>query len=919
MGAAGLRARVKAFAVNGDLSAPNEHETYGSGYFGNWIHDEFGLPAFQYTCNQLSDPKAVTVVNPGILGPTEHIHQVGNDRIVAIASNFGYVRVRQDEGAPKFLNDYAPEQGYFGAGIGYLTDGNVSLSTYYTEATETHERVFGIGYLRRRVHGYGYEIDHVIFAPYGDDPVLLSQVTVRNRRHADAVLSWFEYWGCQVYEFSFRSFMESGGKGVCEIRREMGTRFKHHFRAQDGRIGLLESKEFVGYSPAEAERWRQTLRNLEERANPFLAPPEKDVPKQASFDDLSPPPTFLVSLDAPVDGISSNGKAFFGSGGAAHPSGLKRGLDGDLAHSGAASALLLERKISLKPGEHQTMTFMYGYLAKGSDLEGLLSKYRRGFQGAWRQSSLRWKKEGMRLRIDKEPWVERETTWNHYYLRSNLTFDSFFGKHILSQSGIYQYVMGFQGAARDPLQHALPFIFSDSDIAKEVLTYTLKEVRPNGSIPYGIVGYGMPMPTTSDNSSDIPLWLIWSVSEYVLATRNKAFLEERITTVFGQHKAEQRVGDLVARCFRHLVRDVGTGEHGLMRMLRDDWNDALIAAWVPPQQVKECVAQSESVLNSAMACYVYDRYAELLAYAGGDEVSIADIRAHADSLRQAVRNQWTGKWFRRAWLGPTLGWLGESGLWLSPQPWALLGGTATETQVGQLVQVIDRELRQPSPIGAMQMNKSPEMILRGPFRMQPGTLVDGGVWASLNATLIWALARVDGAMAWDEWKKNSLSRHAEVYPEVWYGTWSGPDVLNSVLSEHPGKTSAGSPLGWTDFPVLNMHSHACSLFTITKLLGLEFTANGLLLAPTIPSTSYSFESPLLGFARSEGGYEGWYHPASRGTWTLRLRLPTEEVTHFAKIEVNGAGLGRSAVSDGVIEFKGDGGAGRPLRWAVQRI
>jgi len=48
--------------------------------------------------------------------------------------------------------------------------------------------------------------------------------------------------------------------------------------------------------------------------------------------------------------------------------------------------------------------------------------------------------------------------------------------------------MGFQGAARDPLQHALPFSVSDPQLMKEVLRYYLKEVRRDGSLPYGIVG-----------------------------------------------------------------------------------------------------------------------------------------------------------------------------------------------------------------------------------------------------------------------------------------------------------------------------------------------------------------------------------------------------------------------------------------------
>src|SRR5438132_14157716 len=88
-------------------------KAYGSGHFGEWIQDEFGLPAFRYTCDQVNDPKARTEVNAGILPSTEHIYQIGNDRIVAIASNYGHVRVRQDEGEPKFLNDHAPERELF--------------------------------------------------------------------------------------------------------------------------------------------------------------------------------------------------------------------------------------------------------------------------------------------------------------------------------------------------------------------------------------------------------------------------------------------------------------------------------------------------------------------------------------------------------------------------------------------------------------------------------------------------------------------------------------------------------------------------------------------------------------------------------------------------------------------------------------
>ncbi len=922
LGTAGAMAFPQLLAHStdqGQSSVPGgQGRAYGSGYFGHWIEDEFGLPAFLYTCDQNHDSKAVTELNAGMLLPSEHIHQVGNDRLTAIVSNYGTVRVRQDEGAPKFLNDYAPDRGCLAGGFGYLTDGETWLSTYYPGNGKSFDRIFGCGYFRKKVFGENYGLDQVIFAPFGDDPVLISQVTIRNNTKSPAQLRWLEYWGCQPYQFSFRSFMESfAGKSVHNVRRDFAARFTHHFeRIADG-AGLIEKKEFLGRLEAEERQFQAVAAFLEKNPNPFLKAPEKNLPAEANFDDFHPPATFLVSLDAPADGFSTNGKNFFGTGGVDHPAGLDRELDGDMSQTGPESALLLERKLTLQSGESRTLSFLYGYLAPDANLNSLTGKYRESAGHALETSSAQWKKSGLRFSTEREPWVERETTWNHYSLRSGFTYDDFFKQHIVSQASIYQYVMGFQGAARDPLQHTLPFIFSDPEIVKEVLRYTLREVRPDGSIPYGIVGHGVPMPTVFDQSSDMPMWLIWAVSEYVLATRDRAFLDSEIAVAYGMNPQPTSVRAVLERCYQHLVRDVGTGEHGLMRMLHDDWNDALVSAWVPPASIPECLEKSESVLNSAMAAYVFDYYARMLAYAGGDANYVSDLRGKAEEHRNAVRKQWTGKWFRRAWLGPTLGWLGETGLWIEPQPWAIIAGVCNDEQTRTLVEHIDRELRRPSPIGAIQISDSPERAGRGVVKTEPGTSIAGGVWPSLNQTLVWALARVNGSMAWDEWKKNSFAKHAEIYPSIWYGTWSGPDVLNSALSQHPGETTKGKPFGWTDFPVLNMHTHACPLYSAAKLLGLEFTESGVTLAPRLPLESFRFESPLLGLVRSSQGYEGWYNPSASGSWTISLRVSPEESKRFKRVEVNGK-RSQSRIVNKVVEIKGEGGNGLPLRWSVRR-
>ena len=302
----GLRTRNLRFA--GDVGRPFAEDVqpsgvpkaYGSGHFGEWIEDQFGLPAYRYTCDQTSDPKAVTPVYTVWRSPTDHTHQVGNDRIVAAVSNYGYVQARQDEGSSKFLNDYSPERSQYGGGIGYLTDGKVVLSTFYPGHAPTFERIFGVGYLQKRVAAGNYAVDQVVFAPFGDDPLLISQVKIINRGSAAAELRWVEYWGCQQNQFSYRSFMEAMvqdqiGKAA-ELRRKFADRFAHHFRVLEGNAGLAESKKFLGRSPEDEQAWKDVPR-LGTQVEGWLTAPIDPPAPEVEMEDLAPPATFLVSLD----------------------------------------------------------------------------------------------------------------------------------------------------------------------------------------------------------------------------------------------------------------------------------------------------------------------------------------------------------------------------------------------------------------------------------------------------------------------------------------------------------------------------------------------------------------------------------------------------------------------------------------------
>ncbi len=902
---------------------------FGSGYFGEWITDQFGLPAYRYTCNQVTDPKAVSPTHKIWRGATDQTHQIGNDRIIAAVSNFGYLQVRQDEGSPKYLNDYFPEQSHFGAGIGFLTDGNEVVSTYYSGKSDvSFDRIQGEGYSRKIVTGKSYAVDQVIFAPFGDDPVLISAVTITSRGAQPANLRWIEYWGAQNYQLSFRAWMQGNivkTANAPELRRDFAARFTHEFRALPNRAGLIESQKFTSRSAKDTEMWAQVQAELKKNPDGFYGGPVADFPAGVSFEDLNPPRTFLVSLDAPADGVATDAAAFFGVGGVDNPDGLAAPLNGSLDATGPASAHLLERRLLLKPQESRTIYLMYGYLPEGFAVESLIAKYSAEPAKLWAASSAQWKNDGVRFSVPAEPWVERETSWHNYYLRSAMTSDSFFGEKILSQGHVYQYLMGFQGAARDPLQHTLPFVFSNPEVVKNIIRYTLKEILPDRSLPYAIVGSGVPMPAIFA-PSDQEMWLLWTASEYVLATRDTKFLEEKIPTYPNRTvtAGDPTIGELLHQSYIHMVKDLGTGQHGLMRLSNGDWNDGVIvsrrSADVSPAEIRK---QSESVLNAAMASYVLGFYGSMLAYTG-DTKTADDARAKAEAQREAVRATWQGRWFKRAWLGEKLGWIGDDHFWLEPQPWALIGGAATPEQSKILVSSMNQLVRDPSPIGAMlQSQGDPNMTAK------PGTMENGGIWPSINGTLIWALALDNGAQAWDEWKKNSLALHAEKYPEVWYGTWSGPDTYNSVLSKYPGQTmfveqsannqdksfAADWGMNWTDFPVMNLHPHAWPLYSSAKLLGLDFREKGIRFKPGLPLEEYEFTSPLLGFKKTKTGYSGWYAPSVAGKWELEFRLPADELARLKQLKINGAEMS-AKVADGAIRFWGESAPGSPLRWEI---
>ncbi|GLY50241.1 hypothetical protein [Lentzea sp. NBRC 102530] len=448
-------------------------------------------------------------------------------------------------------------------------------------------------------------------------------------------------------------------------------------------------------------------------------------------------------------------------------------------------------KITVAVGSGTTAWFRFGLLDGPIDPEPLYT------------NSLAALRE--RLPTGRTP----EISWHVALLTGGACADGVLGGHTLNQGGAYSFRHGFNGAARDPLQHALPLVHCEPDLALSVLRNTCAWGSPDGDLPYALDGRKQPW-TQVFRPSDLNLWALWLAAEYAAATGDLEAFGRPVRYHPGHDAEPVPLAENLRRQFRFFADVVGTGEHGHVRILNADWNDLAIRESGVDREVM--VERGGSVLNSAMAAWVLPVYAGL-ADRLGDTATAQEARERAEALRTLVTGEWNGRWFRRAH-GPG-SVVGDGDLWLEVQPWAILCGAATPDQARGLLATIDDTCRAGSPLGA-----------RHRWPVAVGT--QGQVWASVNMTLIWAASRYDPELAWDEWHRMTLHAHTAAYPDVWTGTLSGPDCYLAPESDRPGETWAlpESGLAMQAYPVANLHSHSQPVLAYLRLLGVEPLPDG---------------------------------------------------------------------------------------------
>ncbi len=907
----------------------------GSGVFGRWLVDGNGLICYQYELDQYADPRAFY---PNVAGidRRDHWHQIGNDRITALASNDGTVQVYLGDRGGVFLNLFSardeppapaseavtlseqllafarqalrlvsrvifrlqvwwrrlrvglpatsleaqqvssshtspragippqdspaaqvvkarsePARFAYAGGFGYLHDGTETWSTAfrYRRSQAEIKRVFGIGYYETQTDYRNIRVTRRVYAPYGDYPCLIADVEFENLGTDPAEVKYHEYWDVNVHQLKLQWLRgDPFAAAADEERSAINGLFVPQIGWDDERYALRFHQQYIdGHVDLDA----------------------------ISEVDFAPADIFLADLTARPSAYYADKFAFFGDGGPGSPEAARKNPDSipDAPSTDPMPyCMVLRCDLVLGPGAKQTRRYAFGAVRPGENLL-FLDQFRHGDWFA--QTVESWKGRLLYFHSGDLPALKREMAWHAYCLLSSTVYNAYYRTHLTPQGSAYLYLHGADGAPRDQALFSIPLIYLRPDLARDNLRLIMAlQHHRTGGIPYSFSGHGcQDNAFIHDAPSDLDLFFLMAINEYLAATGDTEFLTKEIPYYTAGESPQLPPGaqgftvlDHVRVAVEHLVNVVGTGEHGLIRLGDGDWSDSVVienalrmGSVLFPAWFNNSKTHGESIPNTQMALYVLPQTIALLQ---NHDTRLADqLREFLTGLEDAVHRQWNGHWYTRAILRdvqnrPVI--LDHNRINLEAQIWALISGAAQRGSSEEaVIRSITTLLDDPSPTGAP--------ILEGEQ-----------IWPAVSQLLTWGYCRSRPDLAWRSLLRHTLIAHAAVFPEIWINVWSGPDGTYCRGSAiNPGGTwqSAATPM--TDFPVMNNNPHAMALLGLLRVCGIEPTddGQGLLIDPHVPREHFTLDTALLRLDISPGCIAGEYRAVANGERTLMVRVP----------------------------------------------
>ncbi len=606
-------------------------------------------------------------------------------------------------------------------------------------------------------------------------------------------------------------------------------------------------------------------------ALPSTLPAETDP----SSIDWYPSDIFLIDLQGQASAVYTDTATFFGDGDATCPAAVVNHLDTTLRGETSASqqpfCLVQRRDLTLAPGEIATLRYAYGTVRPDAQPD-FVQKHR---LHTLNDTLDGWKDHLAYFSTGDTPVLHREMAWHAYALQQASVYNAYYKTHVITQGSAYLYLHGLDGAPRDQALFAMPLTYLRPDLARETLMLLMAITNAESrSMSYGFSGFGiLDSALVHQKPSDLDLFLLMGISEYLAATGDVGFLDREVPFVSTSAKPMGGVTvlDHARAAFDHLMNGVGRGDHGLIRVGDGDWSDGIVIENASARlflgvSFENSVAYGKSIPNTQMALHVLPLAASVLEVRDPDLAQ--KMRAVIPSLKEAVQKQWAGRWYTRALLRDIFNRgvvIGKYEINLEAQPWALISGVAAEAgHETALIEAIDSILDAPNPTGA-------------PYTEH------GRIASAVSQLLTWGYVRARPDLAWRSLNKQLFATHATVFPNIWFGIWTAPDIMNGTTGDYPGGTWTSPVTPMTDFPAMNSNPHALALLALIRLCGMEPAADGLRIAPHIPKTRFILDLPLIRLEVAPNTISGEYRAVNDGTRALYITLPEGALLDSAQI------------------------------------
>lgn len=402
--------------------------------------------------------------------------------------------------------------------------------------------------------------------------------------------------------------------------------------------------------------------------------------------------------------------------------------------------LSVQAKVRLAPGQSQDIVFVTGLKSQGVAVDGLVQFARSlpspadgaYFRGEWAQALKTFAEIS-------DPRLRDELTWDGHALLAMATYSAYHGETFIPQGMTYDYHLDLTAAPRDHLQHAMAAAYFAPALAKSSIRYTLCKMTYQGEIKYTDFGNGETS-NSAWNTSDQQLYLFQALGEYLRITRDWSVLEDK--TAYLPKEANFRGSTLekLERAFTYLRDEVGTGPHGLIRLMNSDWSDMVYV----DTPVVRYFGSAESQMNTGMAMAVMPNLIEqLTAYGkarGGETATRVErltrgLQLYLDRVTAAMMRDMEGRTFaKRVYLDAKTP-MGDDTMHLEPQSFMLQAPAYPVERKKILWREMQSRLLDGEALGPRQREKP---VVGG--GMDPGVSENGGFWYALAGQTVIGVA-----------------------------------------------------------------------------------------------------------------------------------------------------------------------------------